>query len=77
MLFQEEPITAFKRNRNLKELIRSNCIENGKIKLAKNTFTIDKCFPHLSKTGNLCCSQLTATMKRTITEKIPILQTQY
>ena len=29
-LFQKEPITAFKRNRNLKELI-GNCIENGKV----------------------------------------------
>ena len=34
-LFQEEPITAFKTNRNLKELIGSNCIENGKVKRAK------------------------------------------
>ena len=39
-LFQEEPITVFKRNRNLKELIESNSIENGKVKRAKNTFTI-------------------------------------
>ena len=57
-LFQEKPITAFKRNRNLKKLIRSNCVENGKVKQAKNTFTIDKCSPCLSKPGNLCCSQL-------------------
>ena len=34
-LLQDEPITAFKRNRNLKELIGSNCIENGKVKRAK------------------------------------------
>ena len=39
-LFQEEPITAFKRNRNLKELIGNNCIENGNVKQAKHTFTI-------------------------------------
>ena len=60
-LFQEELITAFKRNRNLKELIGSNCMENGKIKQAINTFTIGKCFPCFSKTGNLCCSQLIST----------------
>ena len=60
-LFQEEPITAFKRNKNLKELIGSNCIEKGKVKRAKYTFTIGKCYPSLSKTGNLCCSQLTST----------------
>ena len=59
-LFQEEPITAFKRNRNLKELIGSNCIEKGKVKRAKYTFIIGKCSPCLSKTGNLCCSQLTS-----------------
>ena len=58
-LFQEKLIMAFKRNRNLKELTGSNCIENGKVKWAKNTFTIGKCSPCLSKTGNLCCSQLT------------------
>ena len=61
-LFQDEPITAFKRNRNLKELIGSNSMENGKVKRAKNTFTIGKCSPCLSKTGNLCCSQLTLTI---------------
>ena len=61
-LFQEGPTAAFKRNRNLKELIGSNFIENGKVKRAKNTFTIGKCSPCLSKAGNLCCCQLTSTM---------------
>ena len=61
-LFQEKLIAAFKRNANLKELIRSNCIENGKVKRAKNTFTIGKCSPCLSETGNLCRSQLISTM---------------
>ena len=61
-LFEEEPITAFKRNRDLKELIGSNCIDSRKAKRAKNTFTIGKCSPCLSKTGSLCCSQLTSTI---------------
>ena len=60
-LFQKEPGTAFKRNRKLKGLIGSNCTENGKIKRAKNTFTIGKCSSCLSKTSNLCCSQFTST----------------
>ena len=34
-LFQEEPITAFKINKNLKQLIGSNCMENEKVKRAK------------------------------------------
>ena len=59
-LFQDELITAFKRDKNLKELIGSTCIKNGKAKQAKATFTIGKCSPSLSKTGNLCSSQLTS-----------------
>ena len=31
-LFQEHPITAFKRNKNLKEIIAGTRIENGKVK---------------------------------------------
>ena len=34
-------------------------MENGR---AKNKFTMGKSSPCLSKTGNLCCSQLTSTM---------------
>ena len=60
-LFQEEPITAFTRNKNLKELIGSNCTKNIKVKRAKNTFSRGKLCPCLSKTGNLCCRQLTST----------------
>ena len=43
---------AFKRSRNLKELIGSNCIENGKLNKQK-IHTIGKYSPCLSKTGNL------------------------
>ena len=52
-LFQEEPFKVFKRNRNLKKQIGSNCMENGKVKRAKNTFTIGKYSPYLSKTSQL------------------------
>ena len=49
---------AFKRIRHLKELIGSNRIENEKVKRAKkNTFTMGKSSPCLSKTDNLCCTQ--------------------
>ena len=33
-LLQEEQITTFKRNRNLKDQIVSNCIESGEVKHA-------------------------------------------
>ena len=48
---------------NLEELIGSNCIENGKVKRAKHTFTIGRCSLYLSKTVNLCFSQLKLTTK--------------
>ena len=35
---------------------------NGKVKQAQNTFTIGKCSSCSSKTGNLCCSQLTSAV---------------
>ena len=54
-------------NRNLKEITGNNCLENGKVKGAKNTFTVGKYSPCLSWTGNLCCSQL--TLKTTFTSQ--------
>ena len=68
-LFQEEPITTFKINRNLKELIRSNRIEKGKVEQVKNTFTIAKCSPCLSNTGNLCCSQWTSASRLSLNKQ--------
>ena len=44
-LFKEGSITAFKINRNLKELIASNYIKSEKVKRPKNTFTTDICSP--------------------------------
>ena len=52
---------VFKRNRNLKELIGNNRIENIKVKTLKSTFTIGQCSPCLSKIVNLCCSKLAST----------------
>ena len=60
-LFQEGPITDFKRNRNLNKPTGSDCIENGKVKRAKNTFTTGKYFPCSSKIGGLCCGQVIST----------------
>ena len=38
-IFNCQPITAFKRNKNLKELIGSNKIENNKVKKIQNIET--------------------------------------
>ena len=37
-------------------------LKTEKLIQQKNKFTVGKCSPCLSKTGNLCCSQLTSTM---------------
>ena len=60
-LFQEQPITAFKRNKNLKEIIGSTRIENGKIKKFNIPSRTGKCTPCLSGTRTLCCNQVLTT----------------
>ena len=60
-LFQEQPITAFKRNKNLKEIIGSTRIENGKVKKLNIPSRTEKCTPCLSGTRTLCCNQVLTT----------------
>ena len=60
-LFQEQPITAFKRNKNLKEIIGSTRIENGKNKKFNIPSRTGKCTPCLSGTRTLCCNQVLTT----------------
>ena len=60
-LFQEQPITAFKRNKNLKEIIGSTRIENGKDKKFNIASRTGKCTPCLSGTRTLCCNQVLTT----------------
>ena len=42
-IFQNEPVTAFKRNKNLKKLISSNKIEHNKVKKHNNIMKKGKC----------------------------------
>ena len=55
-LFQEHPTTVFKRNRNLKEIIRSTRFENDKVKKFNISFRTGGCTPCLSGTRTLCCN---------------------
>ena len=57
-LFQEHPIIAFKRNKNLNEIIGGACIENGKVKKFNITTRKGKCAPCLTGKWNLCCNQV-------------------
>ena len=60
-LFQEQPITAFKRNKNLKEIIGDTPIENGKVKKFSIPSRTGKCTPCLSGARTLCCNQVMTT----------------
>ena len=60
-LFQQHPITAFKRNKNLKEIIGSTRIENGKVKKFNILSRAGKCTPCLLGTRILFGNQVLTT----------------
>lgn len=53
--------TAFKTNKNLKEIIGGTRIENDKVKKFNISSKIEKCTPSLSRVRNVCCNQLITT----------------
>ena len=60
--FQGKPIIAYKRNRNLKEIIGSNKILNNKVirkKKAEKKHLF--CSPYYTRRDNLCCQQVEKT----------------
>ena len=60
-LFQEHPITAFKRNKNLKEIVGGTCIKNSKVKKLNIPSRTRKCTPCLSGAGTVCFNQVLTT----------------
>ena len=48
-------MTAFKQNKNVKEIIGSN---KGKKKSKKSKLKLGKCSPCLTNTVSLCCQQV-------------------
>ena len=60
--FQEKPMIAYKRNRNLKEIVGSNKILNNKViqkkKAEKKHFFCSPCY---TRRNNLCCQQVAKT----------------
>ena len=60
--FQNKPVTTFKCNKNLKELVGSNKIENNIVKkINKSTLKLGKCSPSFQNSRTLCCNQVTTT----------------
>ena len=58
-VFNEKPMIAFKRNKNLRDLIGGNNIVNNKV--ARRKEQRGKCQPCMTKTGNMCCKQVLST----------------
>ena len=60
--FQNEPVTAFKRNKNFKELIDSNKIQNSIVKkINKNTLKPRKCSSCFGNSRTVSCNKVTTT----------------
>ena len=60
-IFKNEPITAFKRNKNIQEIIGTHWIENGSVEKDFTTLKEGKCTPFRSKAGTICCKQVKTT----------------
>ena len=57
-IFAEPPILAFKRNKNLRDIIRGNKVFDNKKILNVEKFNKGKCQPCLTRSFNLYCKQL-------------------
>ena len=68
---KEQPIIAYSRNKNLRDLIGDTTIENNKVVIKqKLILTSGYCKPCFSRTNNLCNQVVPATtFKRNITSK--------
>ena len=70
--FQNLPILAYCRNKNLRDIIGSKLIENGKVKRKFTNKIQGKCTPCLANKGSLCCKQIvhTTTFRSNQTNRI-------
>ena len=59
-IFEDKPILAFKRNKNLKDLIGGNKLQNNQ-KVTRTTSKSGHCGPCLSQIGNICCKHIIST----------------
>ena len=71
-IFQNPPILAFRRNKNLRDIIGTKLIENGKVKRKFINKIQGKCTPCLANNRTLCCKQIVQTKSLEATK-----QTEY
>ena len=62
-IFQNPPILAFRRNKNLRDIIGTKLIENGKVKRKFTNKIQGKCTPCLVSNRTLCFKQIVHTTK--------------
>ena len=60
-IFQNPPILAFHRNKNLRDIIGTKLIENGKVKRKFANKIQGKCIPCLANNRTLCSKQIVHT----------------
>ena len=60
-IFQNPPILAFRRNKNLRDITGTKLIENGKAKRKFTNKIQGKCTPYLTNNRTLCCKQIVHT----------------
>ena len=71
-IFQSPPILAFRRNKNLRDIIGTKLSENGKVKRKFTNKIQGKCIPCLANNRTLCCKQVvhTTTFRSNQTNRI-------
>ena len=71
-IFQSPPILAFRRNKNLRDIIGIKLIENGRVKRKFTNKAQGKCTPCLANNRTLSCKQVvhTTTFRRNQTNRI-------
>ena len=71
-IFQSPPILAFHQNKNLRDIIATKLIENGKVKRQFTNKIQGKCTPCLANNKTLCCKQVvhTTTFRSNQTNRI-------
>lgn len=71
-IFQEKPIMAYRRNKNLRDILGQTTIHNNKV-VRKQDISIQRgsCSPCLTRNDNLCCNQIqrTTTFRSRITNQ--------